>query len=44
MACGQVFELWLRESKSPWLAVIGIVILGVYGVLPTLQTATFGRA
>ena len=41
---GYLFWLWLREGKSPWLAVIGVVILGVYGVIPTLQPATFGRA
>ena len=41
---GYLFWLWLREGKSPWLAVIGMVILGVYGVLPTLQPVTFGRA
>ncbi len=29
---GYLFWLWLREGKSPWLAVIGMVILGVYGV------------
>lgn len=42
---GYLFWLWLREGKSPWLAVIGTVILAVYGVLPTLQpeTAAFGR-
>jgi small multidrug resistance family-3 protein len=41
---GYLFWLWLREGKSPWLAVIGVVVLGVYGVLPTLQPVTFGRA
>ena len=41
---GYLFWLWLREGKSPWLAVIGMVSLGIYGVLPTLQPVTFGRA
>ncbi|NMF56894.1 YnfA family protein [Pseudanabaena yagii] len=41
---GYLFWLWLREGKSFWLAIIGMVILGLYGVLPTLQTANFGRA
>ena len=42
---GYLFWLWLREGKSPWLAVIGTVILAVYAVLPTLQPepAAFGR-
>jgi small multidrug resistance family-3 protein len=42
---GYLFWLWLREGKSPWLAVIGTVILAVYAVLPTLQpeSAAFGR-
>jgi small multidrug resistance family-3 protein len=41
---GYLFWLWLREGKSIWLALIGMVILGVYGVLPTLQPVSFGRA
>ncbi len=41
---GYLFWLWLREGKSAWLAVIGTVVLAVYGVLPTLQPASFSRA
>jgi small multidrug resistance family-3 protein len=41
---GYLFWLWLREGKSVWLAVLGMVILAVYGVVPTLQPAGFGRA
>jgi small multidrug resistance family-3 protein len=41
---GYLFWLWLREGKSVWLAVIGTAILAIYGVLPTLQTVSFGRA
>jgi small multidrug resistance family-3 protein len=40
---GYLFWLWLREGKSPWLAVLGGVMLVVYGVIPTLQPASFGR-
>lgn len=40
---GYLVWLWLRENKSIWLAVIGAVILVLYGVIPTLQPATFGR-
>lgn len=40
---GYLFWLWLREGKSAWLAVIGVVALIMYAILPTLQTASFGR-
>jgi len=33
----------LREGKSHWLGVIGVVALIMYAILPTLQTANFGR-
>ncbi|MBD2103053.1 YnfA family protein [Leptolyngbya sp. FACHB-261] len=41
---GYLFWLWLREGKSIWLAVIGVVVLGLYGIVPTLQPVNFGRA
>ena len=41
---GYLFWLWLREGRSAWLAVIGVVILAIYGVVPTLQPASFSRA
>ena len=41
---GYLFWLWLREGRSAWLAVIGVVILAIYGVIPTLQPASFSRA
>jgi small multidrug resistance family-3 protein len=41
---GYLFWLWLREGKSVWLAVIGAVVLAIYGVLPTFQPVSFGRA
>ncbi len=41
---GYLFWLWLREGKSAWLAVIGVIILAIYGVVPTLQPASFSRA
>lgn len=40
---GYLFWLWLREGKSAWLGVIGVVALIMYAILPTLQTANFGR-
>jgi small multidrug resistance family-3 protein len=41
---GYLFWLWLRDGKSFWLAIVGTVILAIYGVLPTLQPVNFGRA
>ena len=40
---GYLIWLWLRESKSIWLAVVGAVLLIIYGIIPTLQPASFGR-
>ncbi len=40
---GYLVWLWLREGKSPWVALFGGLALMVYGVIPTLQPATFGR-
>jgi len=34
---------WLREYKSIWYGVAGAVVLFMYGTLPTLQSAHFGR-
>ncbi|MEM9137944.1 MAG: YnfA family protein [Cyanobacteria bacterium P01_F01_bin.42] len=41
---GYLVWLAIREGRSAWLAVFGIVILGLYGVVPTLQATNFGRA
>ncbi|GAA6614944.1 YnfA family protein [Scytonema sp. NUACC26] len=41
---GYLFWLWLREGKSPTLGIFGIIILTIYGILPTLQPVSFGRA
>jgi small multidrug resistance family-3 protein len=40
---GYLVWIWLREGKSIWFAVLGAVILVIYGVVPTLQPAHFGR-
>ncbi len=40
---GYLIWLWLREEKSVWLAVLGAGILVLYGIVPTLQPANFGR-
>ena len=35
--------LWVREGKSIWYAVVGGIVLVLYGIIPTLQPANFGR-
>ncbi len=40
---GYLVWLWLREGKTIWFAIAGAIILFVYGVIPTLQPAHFGR-
>jgi small multidrug resistance family-3 protein len=40
---GYLVWLWLREGRSALLGVLGAVVLFVYGVVPTLQPAPFGR-
>ena len=40
---GYLIWLWLRENESIWLAVFGTVLLTIYGIIPTLQPASFGR-
>lgn len=38
---GYLIWLWLRDGKSVLLGLIGGVILVLYGIIPTLQPATF---
>ena len=40
---GYLVWLWLRENKPIWFGLIGGAILILYGVIPTLQPANFGR-
>jgi len=40
---GYLVWLWLRTGKSLWYGVLGSMFLVLYGVLPTLQLAHFGR-
>ncbi len=40
---GYLVWLWLREARSIWLGVLGGVVLMLYGIVPTLQPAHFGR-
>jgi small multidrug resistance family-3 protein len=40
---GYLVWLWLRDRRSSVLGVLGGLVLFLYGVLPTLQSAHFGR-
>lgn len=40
---GYLMWLWLREGYSWWWGAVGAAVLVVYGVVPTLQPASFGR-
>ena len=40
---GYLMWLWLREGKALWYGVLGAFILVLYGIVPTLQPANFGR-
>jgi len=40
---GYLVWLWLKENKPWWYGILGGVILALYGVVATLQTAGFGR-
>ena len=40
---GYLVWLWIRQKKTIALALLGGIILFVYGIIPTLQPAHFGR-
>ena len=40
---GYLVWLWLRNGRGIALGAIGGLVLFLYGVLPTFQTASFGR-
>lgn len=40
---GYLVWLWLKEGKSPLLGLIGMIILGMYGIVATWQPANFAR-
>jgi small multidrug resistance family-3 protein len=40
---GYLIWLWLRNGKSFWFGLAGGVILGLYGIVATLQPANFAR-
>lgn len=40
---GYLVWLWLRENKPLWLGAIGLIVLGLYGIVATIQPTNFGR-
>jgi small multidrug resistance family-3 protein len=40
---GYLIWLWLKEDKPLWYGIVGGVILALYGVVATWQSAGFGR-
>jgi small multidrug resistance family-3 protein len=40
---GYLIWIWLREGKGFEYAVLGAILLVLYGIVPTFQTANFGR-
>jgi len=40
---GYLVWLWLREGRRIWFGLLGAAILILYGIIPTLQPANFGR-
>ncbi|HYW92807.1 MAG TPA: YnfA family protein [Gammaproteobacteria bacterium] len=40
---GYLVWLWLREGRGALLGAAGFLVLALYGVIPTLQPASFGR-
>src|SRR5271157_362213 len=40
---GYLMWLWMRDSRGIWFAVLGALVLILYGIIPTFQPANFGR-
>jgi len=40
---GYLVWLWLRENKGVFFGLMGAITLAIYGIIPTLQNAHFGR-
>ncbi|HWQ49593.1 MAG TPA: YnfA family protein [Methanosarcina sp.] len=40
---GYLVWLWLRENKGALFGLMGAITLAIYGIIPTLQDAHFGR-
>jgi len=43
IAGGYLVWLWVREGRGIEYAALGGILIVLYGIIPTLQTANFGR-
>ncbi len=43
IAGGWLVWKWLRDDRPVWWGLLGGVVLILYGIIPTLQAAHFGR-
>src|ERR1700730_11198168 len=41
---GYLVWIWIKEGKSLYNGILGFIILALYGVIATLQTANFARS
>ena len=40
---GYLVWLWIRKKKKLILGIAGALVLFIYGIIPTMQPANFGR-
>ncbi len=40
---GYLIWQWLKDDKPYWYGILGGIILALYGVVATMQVASFGR-
>lgn len=40
---GYLVWIWLKNDTSVYIGILGLILLGLYGVVATLQTQNFGR-
>lgn len=43
IAGGYLVWIWLKNDKPLWCGMAGMLLLVLYGFIPTLQTSGFGR-
>lgn len=40
---GYLVWIWLKNDKSVYIGILGLILLALYGIIATLQTQNFGR-
>jgi small multidrug resistance family-3 protein len=43
IAGGYLVWVWIKHDKPLWYGLLGMLLLTLYGFIPTLQTTNFGR-